>query len=296
MRGLHGVSAIALGAVLSMLGACGGGGSGAPQAVAKPASTPTTTPKTAALVGVGTTGYAGVQGMFDVDYGGGLVINYTFLETGEYFGIDYYNGPLGLSHGALTSTGSTVSTTQAGYYNTGQSPGNGGALQIGSANGTYTAPALAFHVKGTVIDVSGSATGPKTYSATDATTLYDNPVSLATLAGSYDGFLLKLGKGVPTVIREQFTGLTLAADGTYTAVVGSCTFSGTMAQHGSTAAFDATATVSGSGCSIAGEHKGIVAPQKISAAETILGFQLYGPPDPTQTAPTNAFMLYVTKF
>lgn len=68
-----------------------------------------------------------------------------------------------------------------------------------------------------------------------------------------------------------------------------------MAKHGSKAAFDTTATVSDSGCSIAGTHKGIMAPQTISAGATVLAFELYGPPDPTQTAPTNAFLLYVTK-
>jgi hypothetical protein len=38
-----------------------------------------------------------------------------------------------------------------------------------------------------------------------------------------------------------------------------------------------------------------MAPQTISAGATVLAFELYGPPDPTQTAPTNAFLLYVTK-
>jgi hypothetical protein len=174
-------------------------------------------------------------------------------------------------------------------------PGGFGALQIGIASGTYTAPTLIFRVKPDSYDVTGSASGPKTYSATDTTVIYDNPVSLTSLAGTYSGFLLKLGKGVPVVLREQFTGMTLAADGNYTVVVGSCSFSGTMAQHGSKAAFDTSATVSGSSCNIAGTHRGIVAPQQISVASTILAFQLYGPPDPAQTAPENAFLLYVTK-
>jgi hypothetical protein len=262
-------------------------------------STPTINPVVnTALIGVGTTGYAGVQGMFDVRYFPSFFGNYTILETGEYYGIDMVNdSAIGLAHGALTSNGSAVATYQASHYNSNQSPV--AALVLGTVDGTYTAPALTLHIfasEGTRnFGATGSASDSKKYSTTDATVLYDNPIPMASIAGTYTGFLLKLGTGVASVAPSTLRDMTIAADGSYSVTVSGCVLTGTMTPHGSKAAFDSITTVTGSACSIHGIYKGIVAPQRMSAGLPTLAFQLYGPTDPTQTAPQNALLLYVTK-
>ena len=65
------------------------------------------------------------------------------------------------------------------------------------------------------------------------------------------------------------------ANGGFTVTAAGCNFTGTMAQHGATGVFDATAQTSGSGCNFSGALTGVVTPIAVAAGNVpTLAFQL----------------------
>jgi hypothetical protein len=198
------------------------------------------------------------------------------LESGEYFSVnsDTLHGIDlgGLEHGTVSDNAGAFSSANDLIYIFGQSfP----ISQVGFS-GHYATQSF----NTTMVLTGGSAPYlnvgiPLTYSATDSRTIYDNPIALTDISGAnFSGFMYgKPGSGSST--KDAITTLSVNVDGTFTANAGTCSVSGTMTPHLTTAVFDLTATVSGTGCSYAGAMAGVVTPSHWATGNKNLMFQMF---------------------
>lgn len=224
--------AVAMGAALS---GCGGGGSGSTPAPA-PVAVP---PPQSVAVAVGT------AGVYDIDYNGFTGI-YTMLDNGDFYGIHRIsNGSVlaGHPHGALTAKNSADSQESIGWANfIDASNGLGFQEPSGSFGRTFTSSILTVAITGSMGSFRASQVKQKTWSATDARTLYFDAIPLATIAGTYQGILRTVGSGRP---KTAVTGFTIDATGAFSVNVIGCAFTGTMVKHGATGIFDLQAQSGG---------------------------------------------------
>lgn len=215
-----------------------------------------------------TTPYVGPTGVFDVP-------NQTFepivtlLDNGEVYGIDVIDGRVaGFFHGPMSGTSSTVDSTNLTEYNA----LDGGLRQPATLSVTYTTPAVTTKLTFPFGTFTGSARGQMTYAPDNSNTIYGSPVPLTMLAGSYHGELSTVGTKM--AIYSDAAGFTLQNDGHFAVAVNGCMFSGVIVSHAGKGVFDATATVSGADCLIAGDLKGIAVPTLISPTSTIVAFEM----------------------
>lgn len=222
---------------------------------------------------------------------GAYAAQVTILDTGSYFSVNSDNhvglDNGGLEYGTVTGDGSTFASANDKIFIFGQ----GDAPSFVTLSGTYGPQSFTTAMVLTL--GGGSATyhnqgAPATYSAQDATTIYDHPIAASDIAGNYTGKMYgKLNSGANS--KDTITAFSIDTSGNYTAVAGACSLSGTMTQHGSTAVFDLTAAVSGGTCNYAGQMSGIVTPTHWESGQKDLQFQLF-PSDYSK-----ALLLSVTK-
>lgn len=173
----------------------------------------------------------------------GYVDNIVVLSNGTVWGI-YASGncnslslnPLGAGtfnggafHGSVTSGGNGVTGTVREFYFS-----NGGSTQL-----TVSGTALA---KDTLnITLSDATTLRANYSAQ-----YDQPATLAAVAGTYSG------PAVVSVDGGLVANVTISAGGAITmpADAYGCSATGTIAPHGSVGLYDVSVTFHGAACSL----------------------------------------------
>ena len=74
---------------------------------------------------------------------------------------------------------------------------------------------------------------------------YDQPISLAAVAGTYIGF-------AATAVEFNPASVTVTTSGVLTGTASPCTYTGTVAPRGNTTILDVTIAFGGQGCSLAG--------------------------------------------
>ena len=276
---------LALAVSAMLLSACGGGSDAAPVAtttttavaVTTTAAATTTTKATTTTTAAGATTTvastttttvvaAGITGGIFDETGNGFHNFTTILENGEYFAQEnIVSGQWhGIIHGKYTGNDAAFTNAAEVIYDGYLNGGTGQRQDGGYGHGSYDGTTLHRTQNVSAAEVYQFVGTRMKYSSTDAKTLYDNPVPLASLAGTYSGNLtsvqVKVGGAYPNKASGyNFAGLTIAADGTFSVAFPGCTYSGTLTPHGSKGVFDLTVTLP-AGCDSAGTMHGIVTP------------------------------------
>ena len=197
--------------VAAGLAACGGGGSdnSAVTTVVTPVVTNT------------------AEGFWTTTSSTGMKIQLAILETGETWGFYTSQGILaGALYGNTTTNGTSLSGQGLDFYN--------GIVEAGTYVGTFS-PKSTINVTTTG---GGKLTG--TYS-----TAYEQPATLANLAGTYSGY------GVTGKTTAQSIPVTISTTGSITAGNVSCSISGTASPRASGKnIFDIRVTFAGSLCAM----------------------------------------------
>ena len=263
---------VLLGTVIAVASAgCGGGsggGSSTPPAAAVPppvSVTPPPPPSTAVAVGT--------AGIFDVNYGQFRGV-YTLLDNGNFYGIHFVNTSTlaGHPHGLLTKPDSYTSPEKISWANFIDDAAQVGAQeQAGMFGRTFSAAALNVAISGSMGSFTASTTQQKTWGS-DVKTLYFDALPIATIAGNYKGTMRTAGFAHQ---QETVTVMTVGSNGTFAVTAAGCDFTGTLAQHGTTGVFDATAQTAGAGCAFSGALSGVVTPIAVATGNVpTLAFQL----------------------
>ena len=203
------LTALAAAAVLT---ACGGGGSD---------GTSTTTPTPVA---------ATAEGFWSGTASTGPQVQLAILENGETWGFYTVQGSLaGALYGNTTSNGTSVSGSGLDFY--------GGTVKAGNYSGSFSA-------KNTINLTLASGTSTSTF-AGKYSTAYDQPASLANLAGTFAGY------GLTGKTSTQAISVTISSSGNISAGNSSCSASGTATPRASGKnIFDIKMTFAGNLCAL----------------------------------------------
>ena len=161
----------------------------------------------------------------------GTQVQLAILENGETFGFYFYQGQLaGALYGNTKNSGTNLSGTGFDFYNA--------TIHPGSYSGTFSS-------KNTIyVATSLGTTFTGSYSAE-----YNQPATLATIAGTYAGY------GLTGWTYAQSVPITIASNGSISGSVTvggySCSFSGTASQRASGKnVFNVQITHTGNGCAL----------------------------------------------
>lgn len=200
------VTLIAAAAAVSLLTACGGGGD---DSVVTPPPTPTST----------------AEGFWVGTASTGNTVALAILENGETWGVYSRSGVLqGALFGNTTSTSSTFSGTGLDFGSTG--------LTAGTYSGSYSPKAT--------LNATTSAGGTFTASYSTA---YEQPASLAALAGTYSGYVATKSASARDTVTVSSTGAIRSGSSA------TCLSSGTASPRASGKnVFNVSVTFSGPSC------------------------------------------------
>lgn len=239
------------------LAACGGGGG--------------TPPATTAGNG-GTGGAAMTTGIFDVGYGR-FHGTYALLDDGRYFGVHFVGGSVlgGHPYGTLSKTNSIASKDPITWVNFVNDARQVGTLETNALFGrSLIDGALRVAISSNGLGELSTTAGPaKPWGDGSTKTLYDDPIPLATLAGSYQATIRSYGIFLPQAEASAFD---IDADGNVSATASGCTFSGTIKQHGRTGIYDLEWVPGGAGCKFVMRQSGIVMPVSMAGNKPSLIF------------------------
>lgn len=266
MRTLGLAVSLALVTTFTSLTACGGGGGGG-SSTSEPAAA-VVTPPSAVGVPIGT------AGVFDVNYGQFKGV-YTFLDDRSFYGIHLLLGGTlaGHPHGPLSAANSVTALEPIGWANFIDDANKVGAQEPSGVFGrTFNPTSLNVSISGSMGTFKATASAQRTQFAGSTKTLYNDPIPLSVLAGSYQGLVRTAGINQP---QQNVTGFTIGATGAYTVTVVDCTITGNLVQHGATGIFDTQAITSGANCKLNPALKGIVTPLSLPSNNLPqLAFQL----------------------
>lgn len=252
MRTLGLAVSLALVTTFISLTACGGGGGStlSDPVAAVPVAVAPTPP-----VGVP----IGTAGVFEINYGQFKGV-YTFLDDRSFYGIHLLSGGTlaGHPHGPLSAANSVATREPIGWANFIDDANMVGAQEPSGIFGrTFNPSSLEVSITGSMGTFKATATTQKAQFAGSAKTVYNDPIALGLLAGSYQGLVRTAGINQT---QQNVTGFTIAATGAYTVKVVDCTFTGNLVQHGATGIFDTQVITSGANCKLNPALKGIVTP------------------------------------
>lgn len=260
-------------ATLASLSACGGSAASDPVSTVPVAVTPLP-PVTVPI---------GTAGVFELNYGQFHGI-YTFLDDRSFYGIHLVgSGTLaGHPHGLLSAANSVTTREPIGWANFIDDTNMVGAQETSGVFGrTFNPSSLDVSITGSMGTFRATATSQKTHFAGSTKTLYNDPIALSLLAGTYQGTVRTAGINQT---QQNVIGLTINATGAYTVSVVDCTFTGNLAQHGATGIFDTQVKTSGANCKLNPTLNGIVTPLTLPSNNLAqLAFQLNSA-DNTHTA------------
>ncbi len=240
------LNVLAVTSLFLCLSACGGGSSKpAPTADAPSSDAPTADALEA--------------GIFDVNYGQ-FYGTYAFLKNGEFYGIHYVgNGILaGHPRGTLPAGNAVNNRTAIAWANFIDDGARLGAQELNPSFGrTFNTGNVEVSISGGFGLFSTSSGNQKPWISGSSSTLYFDPIPLATLAGNYDGIMRSVGIEEPI---QDVTGLRFDAFGNFSTTVSNCTYTGSISQYGTTGVYNASATASGSECTMATTLTGLLMP------------------------------------
>jgi hypothetical protein len=242
---------LALVTTLASLTACGGGGSSTTSDPVAAAPAVVTPPPVAVPIGT--------AGVFDVNYGQFRGV-YTFLDDNSFYGIHLVGGSTlaGHPHGTLSAANSVTARDPIGWANFIDDANEVGAQEPSGVFGrTFNPSSIDVSITGSMGTFKTTATTQKLQFAGSAKTLYNDPIALSVVAGSYQGIVRTAGINQK---QQNVTGFTIDANGAYTVSVVDCIFTGTLVQHGATGIFDTQVKTSGANCKLNPALKGIVTP------------------------------------
>ena len=199
-------------AAAAVVTACGGGGSD---------GTSTTTPTPIAVT---------AEGFWSGTASTGPQVQLAILENGETWGFYTVQGALaGALYGNTTSSGTSVSESGLDFY--------GGAVSLGNYSGTFSA-------KNSINLALSSGASRSTFSGRYSAA-YDQPASLANLAGTFAGF------GLTGKTNAQSVAVTISSTGGISAGNNSCSASGTATPRASGKnIFNIRMTFTGNSCAL----------------------------------------------
>ncbi len=198
-------------------------------------------------------------GIFDVNYGQ-FYGTYAFLENGEFYGIHYVGSKILAGHprGTLPVDNAVSNRTAIAWANFIDDGGMLGAQEANPSFGrTFNAGNVDVSISGGFGLFSTNSGNQKPWVSGSSSSLYFDPIPMTSLAGNYDGVMRSVGIDEPI---QNVTGLTLDASGNFSAIVSNCTYTGLISQYGSTGVYDASATASGSECTMATTLTGLLMP------------------------------------
>ncbi|MEI8171206.1 MAG: hypothetical protein WCG50_16160 [Rhodoferax sp.] len=188
-------------------------------------------------------------------------VTYSVLASGENYGFVSQSGPLGLVHGTATGTGFSIQSINLSCYNfqgsTGGTLTDGGTLSASfGASNSITASMGG--------SSPGSLVAPQApYSSLDPRSLYNLPLSLVQLAGTYSGTVYSAGASLG--YATPFTGLSINSNDTFSVGLGNCQGNGTLTPAASgMGIYGATISISGASCSLAGQTASGIATPTVS--------------------------------
>lgn len=210
---------------------------------------------------------------------------YTFLENGDFSGVHYVAGAglAGHPHGHLSSNNSADHLESIAWANFIDDANQVGAQEpSGKFGRTFRVDGLTASISGSMGSFTTSGGQVKTYidAAGQAKSIYDNPIPLSTVAGTFSGIMRSAGISMPL---QKVTGMVIDAGGRFTYSVANCDFQGVLNPHGSSGVFDVMVQTSGPSCKLNPSIKGIATPLSISGNNLRLALQLDSA-DNTQSA------------
>ena len=249
--------------------ACGGGsGASAPSAPTVPVTPVTQVP-------------IGTAGVFDVNYGQFTGV-YTFLENGDFYGIHFVNHGADLAghpHGNLTASNSSTKLEAISWANFIDDAAGVGKQEAAPTFGrTFNPSSLDVTISGGFGQFSASASAQKSY--VTGKNIYQDPIAMSVISGSYTGILKTVGINRQS---QMTNGFVIDSAGNFTVTAVDCKFAGKLVQHGVTGIFDTVVDVSGANCHLQSPLKGIVTPLSLNNNLPSLGVQLNSA-DNVQTA------------
>ncbi len=271
---MNGSSMAAIAAMMTALSACGGGGGdgGPPPSPPPPPPAPAPTPSAP----------LGTAGIFNVNYGQFSGV-YTILDNRQFSGVHLVSG-VGLAghpHGMLSAANSVSARDPIAWANFIDDLHQYGTQEPAGVFGrTFSSTALDVSITGSMGSFAATVTEQAGYGDGSGRTLYGDPIALSAAAGTYAGYMRSVGLSQS---RQPVGGLTLDATGHWSVSVGSCTFTGTLVQHGATGVYDAQAATSGAGCAFVPTLSGLMTPMAWNAGKPQWALQLDSADD-AQTA------------
>ena len=212
-------------------------------------------------------------GIFYVDYGlfSGV---YAFLENGDFYGIHFVANDsvlAGHPRGTLSEGNTTDTRDSIAWANFIDDAGQLGAQEPDPNFGRTFASAEAVDVtiQGSFGTFSTTGEGLRPWSPGSSNNLYDHPIALDSLAGSYEGLMRTVGIEEPLQPVSDFS---LDNAGNFLVTVRNCEYAGALAQVGTTGLYSATASVSGDACSMPAALTGLLMP--LSFADDMPEFTL----------------------
>ena len=235
---------------------CGGGSSSAPQTVPVNNVSIATPPS---LVGI-----------YDVDYGQFKGV-YTFLEDGRFSGMHGTTTILGHPHGTLAANSSVDDLKPITWVN--YVVVQFGHEELGAVFGrSLKDGVLSLKISSAAMGaLTATVKEQKTWGPNSSKTLYFDPIPLSSLAGNYIGDSVSMGANTDPQYVQDFT---LDKQGSFRFSWASCSFQGTIRQHGNTGVFDASVVPSGDNCKYRNVLNGIAIPLSFINNKAVLSFQL----------------------
>jgi hypothetical protein len=176
------------------------------------------------------------EGAWEGTLANGASFSGVILDDGTYWFVYERSGTdenlAGVMQGSGVSSNGTYTSTSGIDINF-----DSHTVRAGSLSGNYV-PMKTF--AGTTVRGSGATTFSLQYESD-----YDQPVSLAVVAGTYTGV-------AATAIEFNPATVTVTPAGALTGGAPPCNYTGTVAPRGSTSYLNVTITFGGQGCSLAG--------------------------------------------
>lgn len=272
---MQAIRSTAVAATCLALFACGGGGGAAPSGTSANGTTTTSTTTTAG-------GTASATGIYDVGYGQ-FRGTYALLDDGRFFGVHFVGNDTlaGHPYGKLSSANSVTNKEPISWANFIDDVAQVGSMENDPRFGRSASQGkLDVALSSGMGNFSATITDAKTWGDGSAKTLYKDAIPLATLAGSYGGFIRSVGISEP---RTQTSGFTIDATGQVSTTAGNCNFAGKISQYGNTGVYELQWTISGAGCKFSAPQTGIVMPISMAGGKPVLIFMSHNA-DASQTA------------
>lgn len=193
----------------------------------------------------------GTEGVYDVDFG--QFTGVYVIVNDEFWGLHFLGETLaGHPHGALSTDNTALEREPIGWANFVDDGRRVGTMEAaGTLGRTFTEGDVTIAITGSMGSFSAKATQQKAYA--DGSPIFGTE---RAVDGEYTGIMRTVGIDHK---QEDVTVFSITGDALEAEAVG-CSFSGTLAQYGSSGIFTTTVQASGADCALQPTLTGIVVP------------------------------------